>query len=107
MGAVPSMLVNRGRGTSSSTEDIEVVLLFVTFVGGEYCTGENAIDEGCFPVDGIARGGDVATVGCVGGEPDRSMVSGLSSAARESMGMADGAGTGDAAVWVDVGWLGN
>ena len=59
-------------GTSSSTDEIEVVLLFRYVVGGEYATEGNAIEGGW----GMSRGGDVAGAGGAPtrGEVDRSTV---------------------------------
>lgn len=64
-------------GTSSSTDEIDVVLLFRyavdVGVGGEYATDGNAIEEGGW---GISRGGDVAGAGAArtGEEVDRSTI---------------------------------
>lgn len=63
-------------GTSSSTEDIDVVLLFryVVEVGvdGEYAAEGNAMGEGGVR---MSRGGDVAGAAGAGGDMDRSTVS--------------------------------
>lgn len=99
------MLVKRGlwTGTSSSTDDIDVVLLLkAAWVGGEYCIGEKDIGVGSLlVVDGIDCGGEVATGACVcaRGEVDKSMTPSLSMVLRTSLAIVNCAtGMGDVAV---------
>lgn len=92
---LPSMLVNRGRGTSSSIDEIDVVLLSGRWVGGEYCTGEKAIGFAGLPDEGMSRGGEVATGASVRGEVDKSTTldaEGAGSAAAESVDVPPAAG---------------